>query len=266
MQLLTQDLPPSSRNVARNVAWVGFWMTAIALSAIYCEAYRLAHGAQAIQLRDSMVWMIEIWSGWLVLSFPARAWVERQRGCGVAMTWRWIANFLNVLCLAALSWEWLLNLGLAWLGLIERFESPWDLIHRRGLFCIVVSAALLTFLARRPTHVASRTDAAERATLSVPTRAGVVTIPLQEIEAILGAENYVRICTIGGKEYLHRATLSGMQELLGADRLLRVHRSALVNVEHLGTRLPDWQMRLPSGRTIRVGRAFRAALSERPCD
>jgi hypothetical protein len=71
----------------------------------------------------------------------------RERACGIAITRRRTVNFMMALCLAALSWEWLLNLALAQFGLIERFESQWELIHRRGLFCIVVAAAMVVFTA-----------------------------------------------------------------------------------------------------------------------
>jgi DNA-binding LytR/AlgR family response regulator len=100
--------------------------------------------------------------------------------------------------------------------------------------------------------------------LTVPTRAGPITITLHEIEAILAAENYVRICTVGGKEYLHRATLSSMQDMFGAERLVRLHRSALVNTEHIQDRRPNWHICLPSGRIIRVGRSFRGAIGRSP--
>lgn len=72
----------------------------------------------------------------------------------------------------------------------------------------------------------------------------------------------VQICMANGKQYLHRTTLVKIECELSAGRMLRVHRSAIVNVDEVRGKLPGWRLQLTSGRVIRVGRSFREAFDE----
>lgn len=259
--------------IGDRLALSGLWITVIAATFVYWESCRLANGgAKAIDLHRSGLWMIEIWSGWLVLSFPAfeqcRRW--RQSAGGLRLH-RALALMAGVSILALCS-EWLLNAAMAELGGIKRLESVWDLLNRRALLGVVVSGAIV-LLAARPIAIRrkpvrdepSNTDAQEVRNdplLVLMGRDGPITVSPHDIEAILAAENYVQVCMAGGKQYLHRTTLATIERELSSATMLRVHRSAIVNIDQVSDRLPGWRLQLASGRVIRVGRSFRQAFEQ----
>jgi len=250
------------------------WGVVIAATLIYWEACRLAHGAGSTDLRNSGLWMVEIWSGWLLLSFPAYEVCRRWSANGNRLPVRQVLGLMVAVSLLALCCEWLLNSVLSQLG-IARWESPWAMFNRRALLCVVVSGAIVAFalkpgvlqriVKRQQPSLDVDTSARvqdERPALVLMDRTGPVTVSLDEVEAILAAENYVQVCLADGKEYLHRITLAKLEKELDARAMIRVHRSAIVNVEKVSRRLPGWQLELASGRIVRVGRTFRAAVEE----
>lgn len=258
-----------------HLVLAGAWLAVIVVSLIYWETCRLANGAAAINLRDSGLWMVEIWSGWLILSFPAWERCRRWRCSPGGVRWRNALALMAMLSFLALGCEWLLNALLAQHGGIERWESAWAMFNRRALLCVVVSAAIVLFAARpslvwrnpgtaRPLGPTPLNPVAEQevgaiATLGLMSRDGPLTVSARDIEAILAAENYVQICMASGKEYLHRTTLAKIECELSSGSMLRVHRSAIVNVDEVRNKLPGWRLQLTSGRVIRVGRSFREA-------
>lgn len=239
-------------------ALAGAWLAVIAASLVYWETCRLANGAAAIDLRYSGLWMVEIWSGWLLLSFPAWERCRKWRLSPEGVRWRNVLMLMAALSFLALACEWLLNALLAQHGGIERWQSPWEMFNRRALLCVVVSAAIVLFATRRTKPAEPKVDAG----LALTTRDGPITVSAGEIEALLAAENYVQICMASGKEHLHRTTLAKIESELPSDKMLRVHRSAIVNVDEVREKLPGWRLQLTSGRVIRVGRSFRAAVDK----
>lgn len=87
-------------------------------------------------------------------------------------------------------------------------------------------------------------------------------VPLDEIEQIASAGNYVEI-SWGTRTLLHRATLGAVEAALGPG-FVRVHRSRLVRraaIRRIETdRSGDFAMTLASGAVARGSRRFRAAL------
>ena len=185
---------------------------------------------------------------------------------------------MAMLSFLALGCEWLLNALLAQHGGIERWESAWAMFNRRALLCVVVSAAIVLFATRpsfvwrnlgtaKPLSPVAEKEVDASATLVLMGRDGAITVSPREIEAILAAENYVQICMVSGKQYLHRTTLAKVERELSSGSMLRVHRSAIVNVDEVRGKLPGGRLQLTSGRVIRVGRSFREAFDkacERP--
>jgi len=102
----------------------------------------------------------------------------------------------------------------------------------------------------------------EQPSITVQTSRGPVGLSVSQIEAVIAAENYVEFCLVDGRQYLHRATLASIDEELPSDALVRVHRSVIVNREHVSARLTHQRLRLRSGRIVRIGRAYRGALSD----
>lgn len=256
--------------ISDHFVLAGAWLAVIAASLIYWETCRLANGAAAINLRDSGMWMVEIWSGWLILSFPAWERCRRWRCRPEGVRWRNALALMAMLSFLALGCEWLLNALLAQHGGIERWESAWAMFNRRALLCVVVSAAIVLFAARpnlvwrnlgtaKPSRPVAEQEVGASANLVLTGRDGPITVSARDIEAILAAENYVQICMASGKQYLHRTTLAKIECELSSGRMLRVHRSAIVNVDEVCAKLPGWRLQLTSGRVIRVGRSFREA-------
>jgi hypothetical protein len=257
-------------------ALAGAWLAVISATLIYWETCRLAHGAAAIDLRYSGLWMVEIWAGWFILSFPAWERCRRWRRSPEGVRLRNALVLMATLSFLALGCEWLLNALLAQLGEIERWESAWAMFNRRGLLCVVVPTAIVLFAARpslvwrnlgpaEPLNPEPKPDAS--VTLALTGRDGPITVSPREIEAILAAENYVQICMVSGKQFLHRTTLAKMERELSSGSMLRVHRSAIVNVGQVRAKLPGGRLQLTSGRVIRIGRSFREAVDkacERP--
>jgi two-component system LytT family response regulator len=62
----------------------------------------------------------------------------------------------------------------------------------------------------------------------------ILPIPLTSIERIQGTDDYVTICT-ADKEYLVSIRLSDLEEHLARDNFVRIHRSHLINLEHVGS-------------------------------
>lgn len=60
----------------------------------------------------------------------------------------------------------------------------------------------------------------------------IVPIPLASLERVQGADDYVTICT-ATKEYLVNLRLSDLEAHLRSTNFLRIHRSHLINLEHI---------------------------------
>jgi two-component system LytT family response regulator len=96
-------------------------------------------------------------------------------------------------------------------------------------------------------------------------RSGGRILPLlvEKIEWIESADNYVRLHT-AQQTYEVRETLASLQRRLDPRQFLRIHRCALVNVDALIDILPllhgEYEARLKSGQSLRVGRTRRVAL------
>ena len=91
-------------------------------------------------------------------------------------------------------------------------------------------------------------------------------IHVREIDWIEGAGVYVTL-HVGIKEYLYRAPLQEVAESLDVQQFIRVHRSAIVNLESI-LRLEnlshgEFQLLLKSGPGPRVSRTYRPLLEKR---
>ncbi|MGN6376775.1 MAG: LytR/AlgR family response regulator transcription factor, partial [Sphingomonas sp.] len=105
---------------------------------------------------------------------------------------------------------------------------------------------------------------APSATPMLPVPDGAVThsVPLDEIESVTAAANYVEIAW-GDRRLLHRATLAALEEQLG-DGFVRIHRSRLVRraaVRRIeGDKSGDFTVELASGAQLRGSRRYRDRL------
>ncbi|HEX4284704.1 MAG TPA: LytTR family DNA-binding domain-containing protein [Terracidiphilus sp.] len=87
-----------------------------------------------------------------------------------------------------------------------------------------------------------------------------------DIDWIEAAGVYVTL-HVGGKELLYRAALNDLAERLDPRRFVRVHRSALVNIESIVQLEPmshgEFEAVLKNGSRTRVSRTYRALLEKR---
>jgi two-component system, LytTR family, response regulator len=87
-----------------------------------------------------------------------------------------------------------------------------------------------------------------------------------DIDWIEAAGVYVTL-HVGGKELLYRAALNDLADRLDPRRFVRVHRSALVNIESIVQLEPmshgEFEAVLKNGARTRVSRTYRALLEKR---
>lgn len=98
-------------------------------------------------------------------------------------------------------------------------------------------------------------------TLAVADGAVTHVVPVEEIESIASAGNYVEIAW-GPRTLLHRATLAAVEAELG-DAFLRIHRGRLVRraaIRRIETdKSGDFTVELASGAMLRGSRRYRPA-------
>jgi len=101
--------------------------------------------------------------------------------------------------------------------------------------------------------------------LVVEHRGAKMQVPLADIESITAAGDYVEINT-NGRSYLNRQTLHALEQLLGDRRFVRIHRSTLVNRDHVQAVTPlrkgRYQLQFLSGATVTSSRGYRETVRE----
>ena len=92
-------------------------------------------------------------------------------------------------------------------------------------------------------------------------------LPVEQVSWIEAQGMYVNLHTRDGATHLHRALLGELETALDSRRFVRIHRSAIVNIDlliELRQELHgDYVAVLRGGTEIRVGRRFRARLQAR---
>ncbi len=93
----------------------------------------------------------------------------------------------------------------------------------------------------------------------------LISLPLADIGSITAAGDYVEIHA-GEKTYLDRHTLHSLEASLGDGMFLRVHRSKLVNRQHVEAVTPlskgRYQLQLRDGSTIDSSRGYQEVVRE----
>jgi two-component system LytT family response regulator len=86
------------------------------------------------------------------------------------------------------------------------------------------------------------------------------------IEWIEADDNYVHVHT-AGRSYLLRRTLQDLLSQLGEAQFSRIHKSTAVNVAAIAAFVPlfkgDHEVRLRSGKILRLSRRYKDALFDR---
>ena len=93
------------------------------------------------------------------------------------------------------------------------------------------------------------------------TRSGdeMVPVSVRDIVTITGAQDYAEVVTISGDRNLVRMSLSEFSRRLDPHRFLRIHRSTIINFDHLARTEPAGSGRMlahmTGGGTVQVSRA-----------
>lgn len=176
----------------------------------------------------------------------------------------------------SLGWFWLLTIaGGLFDGAspteftVKRFlwgaAAEWQLFQ--GLFAYAALAALVE-LEARPTQLAPPAEAAPVKPARLLVRSGDEVMPIDpaDIVAITGADDYSELTTRTGR-HLVRTTLAEFTDMLDPGRFLRVHRSAIVNLDRVVRAEPAGGGRLllhmEAGGSIQASRAGARLVRER---
>jgi two-component system LytT family response regulator len=102
--------------------------------------------------------------------------------------------------------------------------------------------------------------------LVIRDRGRVRVVPLDEVDWLEAADNYVRVHTASGAALL-RDTLKALEDRLDPRRFGRAHRSAIVNLARVRHAEPlfngDYELVLSGGARVTLSRTFSAAFLER---
>jgi two-component system LytT family response regulator len=116
----------------------------------------------------------------------------------------------------------------------------------------LVSRLELSGLLRRP-----------MARLPVKSKGRIIFIRLDEIEWIEAEGNYLRL-HLDGDSYLLRDTMTSIESKLDPERFMRIHRSAIVNVDRIADVQPwytgEYVVRMKSGKELTLTRSYRESL------
>ncbi|MBV8784763.1 MAG: response regulator transcription factor [Gammaproteobacteria bacterium] len=111
---------------------------------------------------------------------------------------------------------------------------------------------------------ASRSLASGRTRLLLSERGKVVVLSMRDIEFVQAAAKHVRIYA-GGRCFSFRQPLSQLEDRLDPSSFVRVHRSTLVNVEHIAEMHPlfhgDYELVLRRGTRLTLSRRYRDRLA-----
>ncbi|WP_448520185.1 LytR/AlgR family response regulator transcription factor [Rhodoflexus sp.] len=83
----------------------------------------------------------------------------------------------------------------------------------------------------------------------------IVNLQTSDVEFIEAMSDYVEIHTLSGNCYVVHSTMKGMEKKLPENVFIRVHRSFIINTEHIRT-IKDDKVILPN-REIPIGNSYR---------
>jgi two-component system LytT family response regulator len=138
----------------------------------------------------------------------------------------------------------------------ERFRRALDRV--RGRFRSPEKRGSAVRVAREQTGISDR--------LLVPAGNGLRLIDSAGIHSLEADDNYVHVHTADQK-YVLRRTLRDLLQQLGEQHFVRIHKSVAVNIAQIDALSPlfkgDYELRLRSGKVLRLSRRYTAELFHR---
>jgi hypothetical protein len=152
-------------------------------------------------------------------------------------------------------------IGSNWLVDVVLYESRKDLLSYSGLVILMWLAAAAL---RRPVQTPVLPTAVAEPIRIQHREGGMTTwLPPSDILWVEAAGNYVEL-VLPTRTVLQRQTLNSMERRLAAAGFVRIHRSRLVNAEHIRSIVSresgDYAVVLADGREVLGSRRFRSAL------
>ena len=151
------------------------------------------------------------------------------------------------------------------LALPEGFIDLSYFLLAAGLVLPLLMAEVVRLSRDDRNREAALTRAASRPNrLTVASARGVELVPVAQILAVVGADDYVELRLAGGRSVLHAARLDGLADQLPTS-FLRVHRSAIANLSQVQRLARDgdrWRLHLNEGAPLPVSRSRLSALRE----
>jgi two-component system, LytTR family, response regulator len=106
-------------------------------------------------------------------------------------------------------------------------------------------------------------DRPRRSRIAIRSGGSIFFLPVEEIDWLEAADNYVRIHS-KGETHIVRQTLQRMEESLPPDSFVRIHRSSIVNVGRIKEIQPwfggEYVVLLRDGTKVHTSRRYRARL------
>lgn len=154
----------------------------------------------------------------------------------------------------------------------ERFHAAVDRAIRavRTRNAVELLAEMQALLEGRAVPAPAPHDGAERRAIDrivLKDAHRVRLLPVDQIAWVEAEGMYVRLHTRAQASHLHRASLGSLEASLDPQQFVRIHRSAIVNIDMVGELRQDahgdYVAVLRSGSEVRVGRRFRERLQQR---
>jgi two-component system, LytTR family, response regulator len=144
-------------------------------------------------------------------------------------------------------------------GAVDYLVSPFE---SQRFARAVARVKVLVAHSQEPVTQASK-GAVERTRLLISDRGRVVVLRQHDIEFVQAAGVHIKIYA-GGQCYERRQSLTDIEQNLDAERFVRVHRSTVVNVEHIAEMHPlfhgDYELVLRRGTRLTLSRRYRERL------
>lgn len=272
----------------RRSAEIGFWIVAFLVNALF-NSLTVIMDVQRSALPYA-AWKPVVWetsSGLLMLllvpvvvAFTRRYPLHRDswrallpRYAAASVVWS-LAHVLGMVALRKLAYasqgehydfgNWPLELGYEYLKDVREFVATVALIHayRFILLRLQGEASLLA-----EPDVGPPVEAIERPERFLVRKLGKeFLVAANDIEWIQAAGNYANL-HVRGRDYPLRSTIAGVETRLDPQRFARVHRSYIVNLDHVAMIEPletgDARLHLKDGTTLPCSRRYRNELRGR---
>ena len=102
--------------------------------------------------------------------------------------------------------------------------------------------------------------------IAVESKGKVRFVPVDDVDYIAASGPYAEI-VVAGRKHVIRETMQTLENRLDPTRFMRVHRSAIVQLDRVDTLLRgaggDYEIQLKDGTRLRVSRSRRDELAER---